>query len=207
MRFTVMFTCLLLVVCMGLPGCLDLDGDDGESVVGLYAADTIGPATTNNDDILLEMTLISSDMQIKFAGSDEHKNCTNSQDPSRVSAADLLAVPCSEYFGFGIEKLGLSRIGVEAVLNIGCHHDNYKVGYYTPGDNNSRYESSCIIIEDVVDGIWSVGETIVLKENVNETGVCDASCTFDLTIVSSYGGTRGYISINDETYSVEHSIN
>ena len=174
----------MMLMSVSLTGCIgDEDEDEELSVIGNYTADTIGTATANNDDILLEITLVSSDVPIKFAGSDEHNQCQNTQDPG----------DCTEWFGFE--------------LGVGCKHDNYKVGYYShPGDESQRYEATCIIIEDVVDEIWSVGETIVLKENVNESGVCDAPCTLELTI-NNGNRPRDYISTDNETKSIEYSIN
>ena len=169
-----------MMMSISLTGCIG-DDDDELSVIGNYTADTIGTATTNNDDILLEITLVSSDIPIKFAGSDEHNQCVDGDGE------------CTEWFGFE--------------LGVGCKHDNYKVGYHSyPGDESQRYEATCIIIEDVVDEIWSVGETIVLKENVNESGVCDAPCTLELTI-NNGNRPRDYISTNNETSSIEYSIN
>ena len=174
----------LILLTSAMAGCFDPLGKE-ISVVGIYVVDTIGTATANNDDILLEITLVSSDFTIKFAGSDEHNRCE-----------ELIEEPgeCKEWFGFE--------------LGVGCKHDNYKVGYYSrPGDESQRYEATCIIIEDVVDEIWSVGETIVLKENVNESGVCDAPCPLELTIENGVHNPRDHISINTETESAEYAIN
>jgi len=168
MRLTAMLLPLILITS-AMAGCLDSDGEDsGEiSVVGIYVVDTIGTATANNDDILLEITLVSSDFTIKFVGSDEHKRCV-----------ELIEEPgeCKEWFGF--------ELGVGCVLQ--------------------KYDGGCIIIEEVDDDIWSIGETIVLRENSN---ICDSPCVLELTIENGVNNPRDHISINTETESAEYAIN
>ena len=69
-----------------LIGCLDDNGGNESTVIGIYTADTIGTATSNNNDVLLELTLVSSDYPIRFTDG------TGSEDGK-------------EFFTFTIEKV------------------------------------------------------------------------------------------------------
>ena len=79
------FLTLIMITCSLLSGCLDDNGGNESTVIGIYTADTIGTATSNNNDVLLELTLVSSDYPIRFTDG------TGSEDGK-------------EFFTFTIEK-------------------------------------------------------------------------------------------------------
>jgi hypothetical protein len=183
MRVSAVLVSSLLLICTGLAGCLDDVGNSGNEVVGIYNVDSIGTATSSVGDVLLELTLVSSNVTIKIS------NGSASQQGDG-------------YFGFGFEK----QIAPNEVSNHGCIHENY--------DENDAMIAirDCIIIEETNDHIWTIGETITLKENDQSSeGVCDSSCDLILTILDSESqgpdSVVHYISINTEEYSATISIN
>ena len=166
-----------------LSGCLD-DGSEEKTVVGIYSEDTIGTATLNNNDILLELTLVSSDYPVRFTDG------TGAQDGK-------------EYFTFTIETVvsGSNR-------NHDCKHEDDATKPQQQGTS-----SSCEIIESTNDRVWSVGETITLQENPDasdNSGICDTTCTITLEIcntVIAYEEAPGCISTNNNEIKIDFQIN
>lgn len=175
----------LMLSCGMLAGCLD-DGETNKEVVGIYGVNTTGSATSAHDDMLLQITLISSSTTIKFT------------DGSAVQQGE-------DYFGFGFEKI----ISTNEVSNHGCMHEDYNPKS-DPGPEPD-VQVSCLIVEDVNDKIWTVGETITLSENINASGICDTQCDLILTILNNEGGgpdaLTEYISMENDEYSATFTIN
>ena len=175
----------LILSCGMLAGCLDDDVSNKE-VVGIYEVETIGVATSANDDMILEITLISSSITIKFT------------DGSALQQEE-------DNFGFGFEKI----ISSNEKSNHGCIHEDYNP-ISDPGPEPD-IESACLIVEDVNDKIWTVGETITLSENINADGICDIQCDLILTILNGEGkgpdALIQYVSMENDEYSATFSIN
>ena len=184
MKSSAFLLTLMLISCGMLSGCLDDDGGNEPTVVGIYTADTIGTATSNNNDILLELTLVSSDYPIRFTDG------TGSQDGK-------------EYFTFTIKKV---HSGGKTVHD--CKHEDDATIPEQMG-----VSSSCEIIETSNDRVWSVGETITLQENTDGSGgggVCDTTCTIILEIcntVNAFEESPGCVSTNSNEIKIEYQIN
>lgn len=176
------FLTLIMITCSLLSGCLDDNGGNESTVVGIYTSDTIGTATSNNNDILLELTLVSSDYPIRFTDG------TGSEDGK-------------EFFTFTIEKV---ESGSKA--NHDCKHEDDAT---IPPQMGAS--SSCEIIETNNDRVWSVGETITLQENIDAgVGVCDTTCTIILEIcntVNAFEESPGCVSTNSNEVKIEYQIN
>ena len=175
----------LMLSCGILAGCLD-EGEINKEVVGIYGVNTTGNATSAHDDMLIQITLISSSTTIKFT------------DGSALQQGE-------DYFGFGFEKI----ISSNEVSNHGCMHEDYNPKS-NPGPEPD-IEAACLIVEDVNDKIWTVGEIITLSENINAGGICDTQCDLILTILNNEGGGPNalteYISMENDEYSATFSIN
>ena len=168
-----------------LSGCLGGLGSNKE-VVGIYEVATIGVATSANDDVLLEITLVSSSLAIEFT------------DGSALQQEE-------NNFGLGFGKI----ISPNEKSNHGCIHEDYNP-ISDPGPEPD-IESACLIVESVNDKIWRVGETITLSENINADGICNTQCDLILTILNGEGkgpdSMIQYVSLENDEFSATFSIN
>ena len=181
---------LIMISCSMLSGCLgnnnnnssNNNGGTEPTVIGIYTADTIGTATSSNDDILLELTLVSSDYPVRFTDG------TGSEEGE-------------EFFTFTIEKI---ESGGKA--NHDCKHEDDATI-----DPQMGASSSCEIIETNNDRVWSVGEKITLQENIDSgVGICDTTCTIILEIcntVNALEESPGCVSTNSNEIKIEYQIN